>query len=123
MVLSGDLGLPAVFDHHRLVWLYDDRGTGDLVAGSELFAREYAGVMPGTAGKETCPPGGRRQSGVCDLVRRLSEFRAAADRFDRNRFQHHLPLGIAKAETLAVMGVKPQLHAVGFLEVTENVPV
>ena len=123
MVLGSDLGLQTVFDHHGLVRFDDNCGARNLMAGTELFARVHGRLMPASVGKEARSPRRYRQGHGCARVLNFAEFRTTTDRFDRDGFQNHLALGIAKSKTLAVMGVKPQLHAVGFLEIAKNVPI
>ena len=110
MVLGRQLRLPAVLDHDSLVRLNDDGGAGDLVARREQIAREYAGVVPVPAGEEARAPRWRGQGRVGDGLRRLGEFRAAADGFDRHRFDDKLLRGVDEAETRQMRGLEGGLH-------------
>ena len=91
MVLRRDLGLPAGFDDDGLVRLDDEGGAGDLVAGRELVAGVDGGVVPFAARRRICVAAGRRGELACarSCVVLLAELGAAADRFDRHRFDDH----------------------------------
>jgi hypothetical protein len=52
MVLGGDLGAPAVFEHDGLVRLDDDGGALDLVARRKLLAGVDRGLVPLAVGEE-----------------------------------------------------------------------
>ena len=73
------LRLPTILDHHRLVCLDDDGGTGDLVARLELVARVHRSVVPGAAEKETRPSSrrgnriGRKLGRFCNGSRPATE--------------------------------------------------
>ena len=110
MILGGDLGAPAVFDHHGLVRLHHDRRTHDLVAGRKLRAGKDRRVMPGAAGIETGGANGRGQGRGRDVEHRLGKFRAAADRLDRHGFDDELFGLVDEAEARLVRRFERGFH-------------
>ena len=110
VVLGGDLGAPAVLDHDGLMRLDDDRRAHHRVAGRKLRAGEDRGVVPGAAGIEAGGADRRGQGGGGDVEHRLGKFRAAADRFDRHRFDHELLGLVDEAEARFVRLFERRLH-------------
>ncbi len=110
VIFRGDLGAPTVLDHDGLVRLDHDGGTGDLVAGRELIAGEHRGVVPAAAGIEARRARGGGQGSGCRRQHRLGEFRAAADRLDRDCLDHQLLGRVDEAETGFVRGLEGGFH-------------
>ena len=111
MVLRGELRLPAVLDDDGLMRLDDDRGAVD--------------AMPGLRAARACRPRrrARRRSRRIRALRpgegsslfrerqdRLGKFRAAADRFDRHRFDDQLLGGVDESELRFMRGFERLLH-------------
>jgi hypothetical protein len=106
MVLGGDLGAPAMLDHDGLVWFDDDGGAGHLVARRELRAEENCRVVPSAAGIEAravrrCREGSRRHRRS-----RFGELGPAADRLDRDGFDHQLLRLVDEAEACLVRSLE-----------------
>ena len=106
MVLGGDLGLPAGFDHHRLMRFDDQRGAFEAMSGTKVLAAEHGRLVPGAAGEERGrgvshrrPLGGKREIG-------LGGVGTAAQGLDLDGFDLDGLVGTDKAEALPVQVLK-----------------
>ncbi len=112
MVLRRDLRLPALLDHDRLMGLDDDRGACHSVARRKRVAGEHARLVPDAGGKEprlSCRSG---QGGSGHFPLGLAEFRAAADRLDRQRLDHKLLVFVDESESRVVRRLEGFLDGV-----------
>src|ERR1700733_2722808 len=102
MILCRQPGLPAVFDHHRLMRLDDDGRTSDLLPGQQRLACVDESLLPLAAGKKLGAPR--------PFWRLLLERRAGTDRLDRYRFDHQRLFAIDEAEPRFVRAFEGQFH-------------
>ena len=97
-----------------IVWFGSMTSAGPAMRwpGCKRFAQQDARIVPGAVGKEARLARGLGQGVFRERRFRLREFRAAADRLDRDRFHHEFFRLVDKSETGAVRRLEGGLHGV-----------
>ena len=101
VILRGHARFPARLDDDGLVRFDQDRRAHEARAGREIGTQEHAGLLPGTVREEA-----RLAPGLNMRIRRggrrLLKARAAPDRLDADRLDHHRLGAIREPETRAM---------------------